>query len=151
VPPPKVDFAEQGKGEWIDRREAGLNHLILEGPAFARGRKAGELTGPLLLAGEESLMTQLRLILPSDLLIQGMVLGAISWFKGVEEYIDVEHEQEMYGISLSAPKSFEYLADGYTRQVAYHGLHEVGQMMVDQGFEDMGCTVAAIPFKNQFV
>src|SRR5437868_1825203 len=81
-PPPKVNLEEQAKGEWIDRREGGLNHLILEGPPFARGRKAGELTGPLLLAQEEALVARLQDIIPSKILIQGMVLAAISWFQG---------------------------------------------------------------------
>jgi isopenicillin-N N-acyltransferase-like protein len=150
-PPPFVDFSEKAKGQWIDRREAGINNMILEGPAFARGRASGELTGPLLLAEEEQLISQLQAWIPSNILIQGVVLGAIAWFQGADKYIDTPSVQEMYGVSLSAPKSFDYLADGFTRQLAYHGLHEVGQMMVDQGFEDMGCTVVAVPFKNTFM
>ena len=43
-PPPHVDLNEKAKGQWIDRREAGINNMILEGPAFARGKASGELT-----------------------------------------------------------------------------------------------------------
>ncbi len=58
----------------------------------------------------------------------------------------------MYGISRSAPRKYDYLADPYTRQVAYHGLHEVGQMMVDQGFEEgMACTVIAVKRGRQWI
>lgn len=150
-PPPQVNMSDKSQGLWIDRRDAGINNMVLEGTPFGRGRKSGELTGPLLLAQEEALVSQLKSWLPSDILIQGMVLAAISWFQGAEKYIDKAYVEEMYGVSLSAPKKFDYLADGFTRQVAYHGLHEVGQMMVDQGFEDMGCTVVALPFNNTFV
>ena len=150
-PPPQVNFAETAKGEWLDRRENGINQMILEGPAFARGRRAGELTGPLLEAQEDVLITKLQTWVPSKILIQGIVLSAIAWFQGVDKYFDHDFVAEMYGTSLSAPKKYDYLADGFTRQVAYHGLHEVGQKMVDQGFEDMGCTVAAIPFHNSYI
>lgn len=150
-PPPQVNVEEKAVGEWLDRRQFGLNHLILQGPAFARGKLSGELTGPLLLALEEQLVAQLQTWLPSPILIQGVILGAITWFQGIDKFIDLPFAQEMYGTSLSAPKRFDYLADGFTRQLAYHGLHEVGQMMVDQGFEDMGCTVVAIPYENTFI
>ncbi|MGZ3723191.1 MAG: C45 family autoproteolytic acyltransferase/hydrolase, partial [Bdellovibrionales bacterium] len=150
-PPPKVNLAETAKGEWIDRREAGINNMILQGPPFARGRLSGELTGPLLLAQEEQLISQLQTWIPSKVIIQSVVLGAIAWFQGADKYIEPEFVQEMYGVSLSAPKSFDYLADGFTRQLAYHGMHEVGQMMIDKGFEDMGCTVVAVPFQNTFM
>jgi hypothetical protein len=150
-PVPKVDPTETAQGEWLDRREYGINHLILQGPPFARGKLSGELTGPLLLAQEETLVAKLQTWLPSKILLQGVVLGSIAWFQGVDQYFDPAFVQEMYGTSLSAPKSFDYLADGFTRQVAYHGLHEVGQRMVDQGFEDMGCTVVALPYKTGYV
>ncbi len=150
-PKPTVALDEKAEAVWIDRREAGINQLILKGPPFARGREAGARTAHLLLEQEEQLVHQLRHILPTDLMVQAMVLGAITYFQGIDKYFSRENVQEMYGTSFSAPKSFDYLADGFTRQIAYHGLHEVGQMMVDQGFEDMGCTVAAVPFKNSFV
>jgi hypothetical protein len=118
-------------------------HLILEGSPYERGLKSGELTKDLLLLQEDSLVGKLREWIPRDWMLQALVLGASLWFHGAEDYIDPEYLQEMYGISRSAPEKYDFLADGYTRQIAYHGLHEVGQMMVDQGGENMGCTVLA--------
>ncbi len=58
---------------------------------------------------------------------------------------------QMYGISKSASKKYDRLIDGYSRQLAYHGLHEVGQMMVDQTGDDVGCTVVAAPAGRHWV
>jgi hypothetical protein len=148
---PAVDPAEAAEGEWLDRRENGIHQLILRGPAFARGRRAGELTAGLLRRQEQDLVTQLSRFLPSPLLVQSAILGAIVWFQGVQEYIAPDDAREMYGTSYAAPHEFDYLADGFTRQVAYHGLHEVGQMMVDQGVETMGCTVVVVPAGRSIV
>lgn len=150
-PAPKVDLNEKAEGQWFDRREFGINNMVLIGPPFARGRLSGQWIGPLLQQQEESLISLLSSWLPSRVLVQGVVLGAITWFQGIDKFLDHDSVQEMYGTSFAAPHQFDYLADGFTRQVAYHGLHEVGQMMVDQGFEDMGCTVAAVQYKNSFV
>lgn len=150
-PPPLVDLHEAGSARWLDRHEHGIHHMILQGTPFARGREAGRQTQGLLLAQEQQLVGMLHGWVPSDLAVQGLILGAIAWFQGVDKYLSRPDVEEMYGTSLSAPKSFDYLADGFTRQVAYHGLHEVGQMMVDQGFEDMGCTVVALPWRGSFV
>jgi hypothetical protein len=59
--------------------------------------------------------------------------------------------QEMYGVSKSAPHEFDGLGDGYTRQITYHGIHEIGQMMVDQKGDAMGCTVAAAPTAKSWI
>lgn len=139
------------EAKWFDKKEHRIHHLFLTGAPYGRGVKAGELTKHLLLAQEETLLTQLKRWIPERWMIQFLVMGASIWFQGVEDYIEPEHLEEMLGISVSAPKEFDFLADGFTRQVAYHGLHEVGQMMVDQGLEDMGCTVVAAPRASSWI
>lgn len=151
-PKPKVDLNQaQAKAEWLDRRQHGVHHLILHGAPFPRGKRAGELTGHLLEMQEDQLLAKLNKLLPSPALVQVMIIGAITWFQGVEDYLEPAWLEEMYGTGLGAAKRFEYLADGFTRQVAYHGLHEVGQMMVDQGVQDMGCTLVAAPLGKSWV
>ena len=151
-PPPKVDLSEKAEARWYPRADAGINNLVLIGAPFARGRAAGEVTGPLLREQEQTLVSRLDELIPAPALtVRAIVLAAIGVFHDADKYFSDEVVQEMYGTSLSAPKEFDYLADGFTRQVAYHGLHEVGQMMVDQGFDDTGCTVAAVKMQNTFV
>ena len=144
VRPPLVSADAPAQAKWIDAQKAGIHQLVLSGSAYGRGLKAGQLTKHLLLEQEDVLNGQMENWLPSRWMRQAGVLALIAWYQGLDDYLEPEHLQEMYGVSKSAPKKYEYLADNYTRQIAYHGLHEVGQMMVDQGFEGMGCTVAAI-------
>jgi hypothetical protein len=75
----------------------------------------------------------------------------IRWFWGIERFLEPWMVEEMYGVSKYASKEFDTTADPLTRQVAYHGLHEVGQMMVDVGVEDFGCTVVAFPQQGSWV
>jgi hypothetical protein len=78
-------------------------------------------------------------------------VGMIRWFWGADRYFSPADLAEMDGVSRSSPEEFAYLGNAYVRQIYYHGLHEVGQMMVDQTGDDMGCTVAALPFKQGWV
>jgi hypothetical protein len=148
--PPIVPAGEAGEGIWIARETAGLNHLIVKGTPYTRGLKAGELTRDLLLRQEQALVSQLQAWIPSPTILRLGTLGAIGYFYGADKFISSDDLLEMYGTSKSAAKDYDFLADGFTRQLAYHGLHEVGQMMVDRGV-DMGCTVAAVPHGHSWI
>ncbi len=54
-------------------------------------------------------------------------------------------------MAVHAPPLFDRYADRFTRQVAYHGLHEIGQTFVDFGWQDMGCTLFAVPFGQSWL
>jgi len=148
--PPRIPAGEQGSGEFIPRAQAGLNHLILRGTPYTRGLEAGRLTKDLLAQQEQVLVGQLRQWIPQTWLLKLGVAGLIAYFYGADEYIRPDDLLEMYGTTQSASREFNFLADPYTRQLAYHGLHEVGQMMVDRGV-DMGCTVAAVPHGKNWI
>jgi isopenicillin-N N-acyltransferase-like protein len=132
------------KSTWMDKSKIGINQLVLIGSDYERGWVAGHFTKDLLERQETELVTQLKTFFPHPVLIQALDVLLISWFWGIENYFAPFEVREMYGVSKFASPKFDYLADGFTRQIAYHGIHEVGQMMVDQGSEDMGCTVIAI-------
>lgn len=150
LPPPQVPLGAEGSAEFISRDLAGLNHLILKGSPYARGLHAGRLTKHILKQQEEILISQLRAWIPQTWMLQMGIAGAITYFYGADQFISSDDLLEMYGTSKSAPQDYDFLADGYTRQLAYHGLHEVGQMMVDRGV-DMGCTVAAVPHQGGWI
>lgn len=148
--PPEVPADEQGEAHWIGKDEAGINQLIVKGTPYTRGLKAGELTRELLQQQEDALIPFVQAWIPNPLLLQLGTLGLIGYFYGADKFIERDDLLEMYGTSMSAPKNYEFIADAYTRQLAYHGLHEVGQMMVDKGI-DMGCTVAAVRHENGWI
>ncbi len=136
---------------WIPRQEAGIHQLIVFGSPFEIGYRAGQHTSELLRMEESELVKRLHQIVPEEVFLRGLILFAMQWFDGVEKFFEPWMIEEMYGISLSSPKDFDNLVDSFTRQVAYHGIHEIGQMMVDQSGDDMGCTVVALPFRNSWV
>ena len=130
---------------WFPKEKYGVNHIFLEGNPFERGFRFGHATRLLLEKQEDALMEKFREVFPGTLLQKAFVLLAKSWFYDVDSYIHQEWRREMHGVSLSAPAKYDSLADSYTRQLAYHGLHEAGQAFVDYGEDGFGCTVLAVP------
>jgi len=125
-----------------------LNHqLVLEGDAFERGRLAGERTKHLLARQEGELIQTLKEFFPSKLLQWSLSAFAIELFWDITKIIDYRHLQEMAGVSLSTSSNFNYLGDPFLRQIAYHGVHEAGQAMIDSGYNiesPMACTAFAV-------
>jgi hypothetical protein len=143
------------RAHWFERSAFGVQQLVLEGSPFGRGRLAGQYTQALLQRQEVELDARLTHLFPLPVTQQLLVISSIIWFKGLERYFEPWMVDEMYGVSLSAPHVFDRLVDPFTRQLAYHGLHELGQLMVDRGYDadadtstntapDKGCTVAAL-------
>lgn len=148
---PAIKEGESARGTWIDKEHAGVNHLILEGDPYPRGLEAGRLTKHLMQAQEDTLVGKLMAWIPSRALQQILVLAGIVYFRGVDDDLEPWMREEMSGVSSGASHDYDFLIDGFTRQMAYHGLHEVGQMMVDRGADLFGCTVVALPFKNSWI
>jgi predicted choloylglycine hydrolase len=136
---------------FINKADFGINQLIVEGTPYQIGLAAGEKTKELLYKQENELITQLRGFFPNPLLRKALEVLTARWFWGIEKYFEPWMIEEMYGVSQSTSHEFDYLGTPLTRQVAYHGLHEVGQLAVDQGGEAMGCTVIALKNGNSWI
>ncbi len=132
-------------GEWFGKEKYGVSHAFLFGDPFERGVSWGRLVRPLLVRQETALVEKLNEFFPSRAVQVGLVLLAKRWFWGIDSFIERDWKLEMYGVSFSAPPEYRSLGDPYTRQLAYHGLHEVGQLFVDYGDEGFACTVLAVP------
>ncbi len=130
---------------FIPKSEIGINQLILKGSPLERGYAAGNLTERILYAQEKSLTDIFYQFVP-NLIIRNLFIAALTrWYSGIEKYFEPWMLEEMYGVSLSTSHEFDTLSDRFSRQIAYHGLHEVGQMLIDNDIATMGCTVFAIP------
>lgn len=146
-----TEFQPSLKSRFISKGQGQIHQLILEGSARDRGYFAGQVEEGILRAQEESLQEELKFVLPSPFFQRALFFFSMRWFWGIENFLDKNMLDEMWGVSQHASKDFDFLADGYTRQIAYHGLHEVGQTMVDMHPESIGCTVLALPQKNGWV
>lgn len=149
-PPDLIGKTAPDSGTFIDKSKFGIHQLVLEGLAFDRGYNAGRLTHSLMSVEEHDLFEQLSRLVPNRFFLKVMNVFAANWFRGIIKYFEPWAIDEMYGVSLWAPKEYDFLSDGYTRQVAYHGLHEVGQMMVDRGV-GFACTAVVAYYKDNWI
>jgi len=145
------DLRVSDYGTWVDKNYMGINQMILKGPPFERSWAAGQLTKSFMHAEEDDLIAKFRKVIPSRFLQYVFQVVGIRWFWGIDSYFRPEHLDEMYGTSFAASEKHNDLLQPYTRQVAFHGLHEVGQMMVDQQSADFGCTLLAYPLAGKWI
>jgi predicted choloylglycine hydrolase len=146
-----LTLSNSARAHWIPKSELGIHQLTLYGKPYERGYLAGEKTKELLLKQELELVEKLEEFIPFKFLQKIIQLFIMRWFWGIDAYVEDWMKEEMYGVGQWAPKEFDHLADGFTRQLFYHGLHEIGQMMVDRSFEGMGCTVVATHGKEGWI
>lgn len=139
------------QSRFLDRGEGDLNHLLLFGTPYERGLAAGRLTKPMIDAEEAMLDEELKRFFPSPVTRWALRLVAMRWFSGIETHLPPDALAEMYGVAQHASPRWNHLADPYTRQVAYHGVHEVGQMFVDFEKEGFGCTLLGVPFRGSWL
>src|SRR5262245_814082 len=151
LPTPEKLPQDLGGARWIPKEKAGINQLIIFGDPFTRGYATGKLTSYLMFQQEATLIREFYRLFPNPLLRNALILGLLRWYWGIQEYFEDWMLEEAYGVSLSASREFNFLLDPFSRQIAYHGLHEVGQLMIDRGVDAMGCTVFAIPHKGSWV
>jgi hypothetical protein len=150
VLPPFKGLSLSGDVTWIDKSTMGIHQLVVSGNAYSRGWNAGKVTQGLLAREEKELTEKLFAFIPHSAVV-ALEVPLIRYFSGIEDYLDPWMLQEMFGVSHFAPHDYDSLIDPYTRQLVFHGLHEVGQMMVDQVGDNFGCTVVAAPFGNSWV
>ncbi len=142
---------QNSPGHFYDKEKFGLNHIFLIGDPYYRGLQFGQITKKLMLVHEAQLIDLFNKMLPSTLLQRLVVLSLIRWFNGIEYYLDSEHLLEIKGVAQSSDPRFNYLVDPFTRQLAYHGIHEIGQMVIDSPQAFRGCTLVGIPFHNSWI
>jgi len=139
------------KAEWYSKDKYKINQLLLFGSPYNRGVEHGRLTSDLIYKQEKELNKMFKSFFPTKIYQQVFIVALSRWFYGIEKYFDSWMLKEIQGVSEHSSTEFNDLADPFTRQVAYHGLHEVGQVFADVENIDFGCTVLGINYKNNWV
>jgi len=144
---------ERAKSEakWFPKDEKGIHHIFLSGTAFERGLAWGSLTGDLLYRQEKSLLDLYTDLIPSEPARKIFETGLIAAFQGLEQSFAPWMLEEMWGVSQSASTDFNKLASPYARQLAYHGIHEVGQLFVDLAPLEGACTFLSYPLEKSWI
>ncbi len=137
--------------EWLPRNLDGLNHLILSGHPYKRGQAVGRLTKHLLDLEEDYLVAEMERFFPNVAIRHTLLFAVRRFYWGIEPWFPDWAVHEMAGVSEFSTDKYNFYADPMTRQIAYHGVHELGQMFVDFEKGDFGCTLMATPFQNGWV
>lgn len=123
---------------WLRKEQPGLFTLYIEGKPFDRGLIAGQLTRELIFKQEKAFVEQIKKIVPSKYYLNFLKYVIAIFDLKLYRAIPDERKAEIYGVSLSASESFNYIASNYQRILNYHGAHDLGHMLSNMGM--VGCT-----------
>jgi isopenicillin-N N-acyltransferase-like protein len=142
--PVTVDESIKMPAVYIEKTENSHRQIILKGSSYNRGFEFAKYTKKVILMEEELMTSKLDHFIGNSFIQKTFFTMMMLWFHDVDSFVDQDSLEEMQGVAHWAPNKYEYLASNFTRQIAYHGMHEVGQMFVDEDRVDMGCFVSAI-------
>ncbi len=126
------------KNNRLRKSESGLYELYVEGGAFERGVYNGKLTAELVEKQEDAFVEEIMKMIPSKNLLNFMKYMT-EWFnRNMDEYVPEEYLKEIYGVSESASKDYEYIGENYPRILNYHAAHDIGHAV--QNLAKVGCT-----------
>lgn len=112
--------------------------MYTSGAPFERGVINGKLSRELVVAQEEAFTHQIKKMIPSDGYLKFLkyIVGFMN--RDLPAHVTDEYKQEIYGISLSASDSFQWIGSNYSRQLNYHAAHDIGHAL--QNLMLVGCT-----------
>lgn len=116
----------------------GLWELRLEGDAEQRGAAFGALADSLLYEQERSFVEQIRGIVPDARYLGFLRYLTIIFNRRLQEHIPQEYCREIAALSRHCSHDFDFIGDGYLRQLNYHAAHDIGHAM--QEYMLVGCT-----------
>ncbi|MBX3239226.1 MAG: peptidase C45 [Chitinophagaceae bacterium] len=123
---------------WFRKSNSGLYELYVEGNAFERGVAHGKLARELVTAQEDYFYEQINKMIPSKNYLH-FLKYVIGWFnRRLDENVIDEYRKEIYGVSLSASDSFDFVGSKYQRILNYHAAHDIGHAL--QNMALVGCT-----------
>lgn len=126
------------KNNRLRKNSYGLWELYVEGAAYERGFYNGILTAELGKKQEEAFVEQLGKMIPSRSYLNFLKYFT-SWFnRDMDKFIPKEYLDEIYGVSMSASKDYDFIGTNYERILNYHGAHDIGHAL--QNLAMVGCT-----------
>ncbi len=135
----KVDTNVYTIGDnWIRKSTSGLWEMYISGNPYELGIKNGILNQELISLQEKAFIDFIKELIPSEGYLK-FLKQAIAWFnKNLDDYIPLENQHEIYGISQSANPGFSFIGNNYDRILNYHAAHDIGHAM--QNLNLVACT-----------
>ncbi len=129
----------QLKNNWLRKDETGIWELYAEGSPFNRGFAIGKMCIQLLDYQEEVFTSQLYEIVPGALYRSFLIKGMRIYNRKLADFVPIEYQREIYGVSLSAPDGLDHIGSKYQRKLSFHAAHDIGHAFQNMGFVS-GCT-----------
>jgi len=87
---------------------------------------------------ENAFVNMIKDLIPSEWYL-GFLRYVIAWFnKDLDDYIPLENQLEIYGVSNYADPNFSFIGKNYQRILNYHAAHDIGHAM--QNLNLVACT-----------
>jgi hypothetical protein len=127
---------------WLKQNSYGLWEMYLAGSDFQLGVKNGILARDLIRYQEEVFVEKLREMVPSDIYLNFLKQVVVWMNRNLDRHIPVEYQREIYGISLHASDSFNFIGPAYQRILSYHAAHDLGHAL--QNMNLVACTALEV-------
>lgn len=123
---------------WIHSSNPGCFELYVEGTPYERGIAHGRLAEELVRYQEEVFTKQIEKLVPGSL-YRKLLKSFVGWFnRDLDDYVEEEFRQEIFGISKYASDKFEEIGTPYERLMQYHAAHDLGHAL--QNLALVGCS-----------
>ncbi|MBL1280492.1 MAG: peptidase C45 [Fluviicola sp.] len=127
---------------WLKKNEQGIWEMYIEGAPYERGLIYGELAKELVQKQEKIFVGQIDKMVPSKGWQRVLQLMIGFFNKDLPENIQLENQQEIYGISKAFSDDYNYISTKYGRILNYHAAHDIGHALND--YSMVGCTSFAL-------
>jgi isopenicillin-N N-acyltransferase-like protein len=132
----------QVEESWFKKNSYGLWELYLEGSDIELGIKNGILTREQIHYQEDAFVDQLMEMVASENYLRFLKQVVIWMNRDLDDYIPIEYQREIYGVSLQASDTFSFIGPSYQRILNYHAAHDIGHAM--QNLNLVACTAFGV-------